>query len=369
LAKSGGRKAIYIPSFSATAKGNLQYWNYPTPRPCFDLCWRWLTVNCSSLQAVALQLRILWASVRWQDMKPEDDDPDRRVVNHFPDRDERRWISLHKEYAPPCIYERYRLSIEVLPLDDDNGADEEDDLSWTSSERERRKSVRRRKPQSQSSRVRRVSQIKEEWVDGVDLKLYEIYDYWRGFSERFTNRLKSSQPTAQRVQPPRSAAKPAQPYKERTASPVPNVVAPRKAVSVQDRPVRPPPPRNSSTPTPQQVRSVAVITAERLRKEGRINNYHYYSAADERDDDESCDSTYTEGSELTGWEPRAAKRPRLSTPRMDSSRLLRTLTPPTSRAVTGRSYQVGCIRGGGRTAAVSSSGRFAVAMIIVKMPG
>ncbi|PIO69671.1 hypothetical protein TELCIR_08500 [Teladorsagia circumcincta] len=68
-------------------------------------------------------------------------DPDRRVVNHFPDRDERRWISLHKEYAPPCIYERYRLSIEVLPLDDDNGVDEEDDLSWTSSERERRKST------------------------------------------------------------------------------------------------------------------------------------------------------------------------------------------------------------------------------------
>lgn len=34
---------------------------------------RWLTVNCSSLQAVALQLRILWASVRWQDLNPEDD--------------------------------------------------------------------------------------------------------------------------------------------------------------------------------------------------------------------------------------------------------------------------------------------------------
>ncbi|ETN74796.1 hypothetical protein NECAME_03929, partial [Necator americanus] len=40
LAKTAGRKAIYVPSFSASAKGNLQYWNYPTPRPCFDLCWR-----------------------------------------------------------------------------------------------------------------------------------------------------------------------------------------------------------------------------------------------------------------------------------------------------------------------------------------
>lgn len=34
-------------------------------------------------------------------------DPDRRIVTHFPDRDERRWISSHKEYAPPCIYERF----------------------------------------------------------------------------------------------------------------------------------------------------------------------------------------------------------------------------------------------------------------------
>ncbi|KAK5982271.1 hypothetical protein GCK32_005075 [Trichostrongylus colubriformis] len=349
LAKTGGRKAIYVPSFSATAKGNLQYWNYPTPRPCFDLCWRWLTVNCSSLQAVALQLRILWASVRWQDMKPEDDDPDRRVVNHYPDRDERRWISLHKEYGPPCIYERYRLSIEVLPLDDDNGVDEEDDTSWTSSERERRKSARRRKPQSQSSRIRRVSQIKEEWVDGVDLKLYEIYDYWRGFSERFTNRIKPPPQTAQKVHPPRPAVKPPQPAKERIASPIPTANVSRKAVPVQDR-VRPPPVRATSSPSQQQLRHASAINTDRSRKVQRINDYHYFSSADEREDEESCDSTYTEGSELTGWEPRVAKRPRLSTPRMDSSRLLQTLTPPVSRAVSGRPYQVGYIRGGGRGA-------------------
>lgn len=66
---------------------------------------------------------------------------------------------------------------------------------------------------------------------------------------------------------------------------------------------------------------------------------------------ESCDSVRTDGSELTGWEPRAAKRPRL-TPKMDSTRLLQTLTP-TSRLTPGRSYQVGYIRGGGRGAIVS----------------
>ncbi|KAK6030313.1 PHD-finger [Ostertagia ostertagi] len=272
-------------------------------------------------------------------------DPDRRVVNHFPDRDERRWISLHKEYAPPYIDSRLKFCLWTTTM----GLMRKDDLSWTSSERERRKSVRRRKPQSQSSRVRRVSQIKEEWVDGVDLKLYEIYDYWRGFSERFTNRIKPAQSNTPRVQPARSAAKQPQPVKERTASPAPNAVAVRKAISVQDR-VRPPPTRTSSTPTPQQLRRAPVITTDRSRKVQRISDYQYFPPADEGNDDESCDSTYTEGSELTGWEPRAAKRPRLSTPRMDSSRLLQTLTPPTSRAVSGRPYQVGYIRGGGRGA-------------------
>ncbi|WKX92986.1 hypothetical protein Q1695_010758 [Nippostrongylus brasiliensis] len=371
LARTGGSRAIYVPSFSATAKGNLQYWNYPTPRPCFDLCWRWLTVNCTSLQAVALQLRILWASIRWHDLKPEDDDPDRRVVSHFPDRDERRWISLHKEYGPPCIYERYRLSIEVLPLDDDN-AEEEDDLSWTSSERERRKSARRRKPTMQSSRLRRVTQIKEEWVDGVDLKLYEIYDYWRGFSERFN---KSAKPLpAPRVAPiTRSATtKLPQHPSEKTATPV-MPVPQRRVVSVQNRinqhPVRPPirqstttvEPHRRPTPTvasrtprptrphPAEAARSPAVSVESVRKSVPTIDYRYFNNGNERRST-TRDSSYSEGNELTGWEPRAAKRARLS-PRMDSARLVQALTP-TSRFVPERSYHVGYIRGGGRGTAV-----------------
>ncbi|CAJ0591755.1 unnamed protein product [Cylicocyclus nassatus] len=113
-------------------------------------------------------MRILWAFIRWQDMKPEDDqDPDRRIVSHFPDRDERR----------------YRISIEVLPLDDEKEIEEEEDLSWTSGERaERRKSTRRKRPAHSS--VQRVSHLKEERVDGVDLKLHEIYDHWKGYNEK-----------------------------------------------------------------------------------------------------------------------------------------------------------------------------------------
>ncbi|RCN40597.1 PHD-finger [Ancylostoma caninum] len=289
LAKTGGRKAIYVPSFSATAKGNLQYWNYPTPRPCFDLCWRWLTVNCASLHAVALQLRILWASVRWQDMKPEDDDPDRRIVLHFPDRDERRWISSHKEYAPPCIYERYRLSIEVLPLDDDKEIEEEDDLSWTS--------------------------------DGICVPKELVY------------KCNNVVPITAIIGKETSV---------RSSTPV-DAASVRRAVSVQDRIRQPPPqPVRHSTVPQTDLRHAPVFISERKRKPTQISDYEYYSPGP----DEEGDEVREDGSELTGWEPRAAKRPRPA-PRMDSTRLLQTLTP-SSRVVPGRQYQVGVLRGGGR---------------------
>ncbi|EYB98581.1 hypothetical protein Y032_0130g1549 [Ancylostoma ceylanicum] len=343
LAKTGGRKAIYVPSFSATAKGNLQYWNYPTPRPCFDLCWRWLTVNCASLHAVALQLRILWASIRWQDMKPEDDDPDRRIVTHYPDRDERRWISSHKEYAPPCIYERYRISIEVLPLDDDKEIEEEDDLSWTSGERaERRKSTRRKKA-AHSSSVQRVSHVKEDWVDGVDLKLHEIYDYWKGYNEKLEAeaRKKHAAAISQKAQQARAATKTPQ-ASDRSSTPV-DAASIRRAVSVQDRLRQPlPQPVRHSTTPQTDLRHAPVFISERKRKPTQISDYEYYSPGP----DEEGDEVREDGSELTGWEPRAAKRPRPA-PRMDSARLLQTLTP-SSRVVPGRQYQVGVLRGGGR---------------------
>ncbi|KAJ1366253.1 hypothetical protein KIN20_026865 [Parelaphostrongylus tenuis] len=334
LAKTGGRKAIYIPSFSSSAKGNLQYWNYPAPRPCFDLCWRWLTANCKSLQSVALQLRILWASVRWMDMKPEDDDPDRRVVIHYPDRDERQRISFHKEFGPPCIYERYRLSIEVIPLDDDNAVDEEDDSTWAGSERERRRSTRRRKT-VQSSNVRRVSHIKEEWVDGVDLKLYEIYDYWKAYNNRPTTSNRQSR----LVQKAQSAATSG----GRSTSSVPNASNLRNAVAVQSN-LR----HSYSRPTPSSaslLHHAPTFTTERKRKPSRREDYEYYGFDDDFDDEDDYDSRPNASSEHTGWEPRAAKRRLVSS--MDSKQTCRTVVP-TSRSSIERSYPVGVLRRGDR---------------------
>lgn len=46
----------------------MSVWPYPCPRPLFKTCWLYRTVGIKSLAAAALQLRILWACLRWDDM-------------------------------------------------------------------------------------------------------------------------------------------------------------------------------------------------------------------------------------------------------------------------------------------------------------
>lgn len=67
LARNAGR--IHINGFHALAKPNNSIWPYPCSRPLFKTCWIYRTVNLRSLAAVALQLRILWACLRWDDMQ------------------------------------------------------------------------------------------------------------------------------------------------------------------------------------------------------------------------------------------------------------------------------------------------------------
>jgi len=51
------------------SQANQQVWPYPCSRPLFKTCWLYRTVNLRSLAAAALQLRIMWACLRWDDMQ------------------------------------------------------------------------------------------------------------------------------------------------------------------------------------------------------------------------------------------------------------------------------------------------------------
>lgn len=67
LARYAGR--ISVSGFHAMAKPNNAVWPYPCSRPLFKTCWLYRTVNLRSLAAASLQLRIMWACLRWDDMQ------------------------------------------------------------------------------------------------------------------------------------------------------------------------------------------------------------------------------------------------------------------------------------------------------------
>ena len=66
LARFGGRRET--PGFNYNCKMNNVYWPYPCPRTLFKTAWRYRTHCVKSLAGAALQLRVLWACIRWDDL-------------------------------------------------------------------------------------------------------------------------------------------------------------------------------------------------------------------------------------------------------------------------------------------------------------
>ena len=59
---------VMADGFNYAAKPNSQAWPYPCPRPLFRTSWMFRTASMTSLHTVAMQLRILWMCVKWDDM-------------------------------------------------------------------------------------------------------------------------------------------------------------------------------------------------------------------------------------------------------------------------------------------------------------
>lgn len=79
LARTGGKN--YTSGFHYQAKANTTVWPYPCPRPLFKTCWMYRSLTLNSYAAIALQLRILWTCLRWDDMtvKPTSNDGKHQV--------------------------------------------------------------------------------------------------------------------------------------------------------------------------------------------------------------------------------------------------------------------------------------------------
>lgn len=81
LARNGGK--LMVSGFHQLAKNNnTAEWPYPCSRPLFKTCWSFRTMNAKTLAAIALQLRILWCSLRWDDMamKPPSSDGKHQIT-------------------------------------------------------------------------------------------------------------------------------------------------------------------------------------------------------------------------------------------------------------------------------------------------
>ena len=66
MARVGSKRESVL--FNYNCKMNQVHWPYPCPRPVFRTAWRYRTMNLQSLSAAALQLRILWSCIKWDDM-------------------------------------------------------------------------------------------------------------------------------------------------------------------------------------------------------------------------------------------------------------------------------------------------------------
>jgi len=81
LARIGGM-LFTIPGFSSTASTKTDSgWIYVSPRPLFNTAWRYRTASASNLSAIALQLRVLWCCVRWDDLSSDSSPEDVTVAS------------------------------------------------------------------------------------------------------------------------------------------------------------------------------------------------------------------------------------------------------------------------------------------------
>ncbi|CAL7947538.1 unnamed protein product [Xylocopa violacea] len=164
LARVGAR--VQVQGFHHMAKANMSVWPYPCPRPLFKTCWLYRTVGIKSLAAAALQLRILWACLRWDDMaaKPLSTDGKHQITT------DTEIMSLeilkHRHVGQFLDKTQYLRRKVVIPLELPKQVREVTSI---------RSGLRKRKrPESPQSTE---PQVTEEWVDEDKLELWEIKQY------------------------------------------------------------------------------------------------------------------------------------------------------------------------------------------------
>ncbi|XP_055307735.1 nucleosome-remodeling factor subunit NURF301 isoform X2 [Sitodiplosis mosellana] len=177
LARSGGK--MMVNGFNPMSKSNLTVWPYPSSRPFFKTCWLFRTLNARTLATIALQLRIMWCCLRWDDMTAKPPTNNGKIVTNTETGIVSTEILKHRirgRFSEKIDYLRLTLLIPYGYADPQPYKD-------TSENTPSRSGLRKRKRPETPQKTEK--QVSEEWVDEDQLQLWEI----KLFGERLEKSL------------------------------------------------------------------------------------------------------------------------------------------------------------------------------------
>ncbi|XP_074647332.1 nucleosome-remodeling factor subunit BPTF-like [Tubulanus polymorphus] len=180
LARRAGKREV--PGFNYNCKMVNVNWVYPCPRPTFKICWRYRTSFMRSLSSVALQLRVLWACVRWDDLSVK---PQLGGTNTISTETEITTTELLKrrDIGPYGLRSEFLVRKIIIPMNDMNNAPKPE-KKYTPI----RSGLRERK-RPESPKPAEAS-ITEVWVPEERVELWEI----RQFAEKLEKQKQKATP-------------------------------------------------------------------------------------------------------------------------------------------------------------------------------
>lgn len=188
LSRTGALREVT--GFLYSAKFNKVLWPFGiSPRPLFKTCWRWRNVlpdGYSNINTVAAQLRVMWASVRWDDMQTK---PPPSGENTVTTENEvvTTQILKRRDRAPLGIRAEYLVRKIIVPLVNDDPIDRDDspygpgraEEGYNRSGRRIREGLRERKKKNddEEQRRKRGPTVTETWINEEELELWEIKQF------------------------------------------------------------------------------------------------------------------------------------------------------------------------------------------------
>ncbi|KAJ2952773.1 hypothetical protein O0L34_g7133 [Tuta absoluta] len=188
LSRQAGHSAVG--GFSHSAKPNQAVWPYPCARPLFKTCWLYRTVNLQWLASAALQLRVLWACLRWDDMSAKAATADGKHQLTTDTEIVSLELLKHRHIGQFSERTQYLRRRVVIPLELPKTVREVTSIRSGLRKRKRAESPQNTEPQ-----------VSEEWVDEDKLELWEVRQYGER-AERATPVTRTSTGKL----PPRAAA-------------------------------------------------------------------------------------------------------------------------------------------------------------------